>query len=229
MKTILSLALVAAAAAKTDSDGWTLLVKQDSSKGDFFPKSLDGEYNIDHPEDKLYSHLDVDYSKFKSTDGKMTLQLRWPTIVNAEKTLTWRQSSSPMAAHGKVTGYEIERGQEHDWSGNVNTHNNPFNGMAKSFRFVAPLLARPCYSPLPSSPVTNTVRAHHTPAFFSMPPSACARSWTARRRTATGGTRSAPTVGINWRTAPRLQAFPVRSGLARQWPPIVSSTTSSFG
>merc|ERR1712127_93909 len=116
------------AVTKIDAAGWTLLVKQDSSKGDFFPKSLDGEYNIDHPEDKLYSHLDVDYPKFKSTDGKMTLQLRWPTIVNAEKTLTWRQSSSPMAAHGKVTGYEIEQGQEHDWNGAA----DDFNGMAKS-------------------------------------------------------------------------------------------------
>ena len=145
------------AVTKTDAAGWTLLVKQDSSKGDFFPKSLDGEYNIDHPEDKLYSHLDVDYSKFKSTDGKMTLQLRWPTIVNAEKTLTWRQSSSPMAAHGKVTGYEIQWGQEHDWNGGAD-----FNGMAKSLRFVAPLFTRPC-SPPPSPPLLSpTPFAHLT-------------------------------------------------------------------
>ena len=229
MKTMLTLALVAAVAAKTDSDGWTLLVKQDSSNGQFFPRTelADGEYNIDHPEDKLYSHLDVDYSKFKSTDGKMTLQLRWPTIVNAEKTLTWRQSSSPLAAHGKVTGYEIGRNQEHDWSQNNNADN--FNGIAKSTRYVAPLLARPCPRPSPAPPVADTVRAPHTPAFFSMPPSARAHSWTARRRRAARGTRSAPTRGMDTRTAPRFAAFPVRGGLARQWPPMLSSATSSFG
>jgi hypothetical protein len=165
------------AVTKTDAAGWTLLVKQDSSKGDFFPQTriAHGEYNIEHPEDKLYANLDVDYSKFKSTDGKMTLQLRWPTIASVDKTLTWRQSSSPLAAHGKVTGYEIERNQAHDWNGIA----DDFNGIAKSARFVAPLLARPCPRPSPAPPVADTVRAPHTPAFFSMPPSARAHSWTA--------------------------------------------------
>ena len=121
------------AVTKTES-GWTLLVKQDSRQQDYFNRAEmeDGEYNVDAPEGLLYSHLNVDYSQFKSpgTNGKMTLQLRWADLET--KTLTWKQSSSPMAT--SVTGFEIKDNQIHHYNGVLRSDGNwdDFKGMAKS-------------------------------------------------------------------------------------------------
>ena len=117
----------AAPAVTVTKEGWTLLVKQDSSTGIFFNKEMvkNGDQYADNSNAHLYAHLTRDYNSFRSTDGKMTFQLRYPDLTG-DKTLTWKQSSTPMST--SVLGFEIDVTQRNHWHGTASA----FNGMAKS-------------------------------------------------------------------------------------------------
>jgi hypothetical protein len=111
----------------TNADTWVLLAKHDASGGEFFSKTdavNQGTYRSSSG--KLILDLDQDYDSFRSSaDGKMTLKLVYPE--RNVKELEWKQSSSPLAQHGRVAGYEIAPGQTHDWNGS-----DDFKGVSRS-------------------------------------------------------------------------------------------------
>ena len=84
-----------------------------------------GNYNVNTPASPLHMHLDRDYTQFKDSAGKMTMQLRWPELTPS--TLTWKQSSSPLSM--TVTGFEIDA-NEH-WGPNGRDHFS-FSGIHRS-------------------------------------------------------------------------------------------------
>jgi len=109
---------------------WKLLVKHDSTSGQYFPKNT---LNYRTSNGKLVMNLEQDYNQFRGADGKMTLKLVYPEFSNrrlfpkgnGKTQLVWKQSSSPLES--SVKGYSIMRNTQHDWDGG-----DDFKGMCKS-------------------------------------------------------------------------------------------------